>query len=166
MIASVCVASVATSGQTGKVVGATRWSRSARREWCCDDPGSADGSRLPRKTFFHARPYRRSDTRSIARCLVKTFSRADSSASAPTRWGSIPTHFDRHFLAWTRGDGWHHTRWDRTEAVFATEGKVHVAVDFTRYREDGSVIGHYFSLYIVTCQDGHWGIQVGSGNGT
>ena len=36
----------------------------------------------------------------------------------------------------------------------------------TRYREDGSVIGRYFSLYVVTCQDSHWGIQVGSGNGT
>ena len=71
-----------------------------------------------------------------------------------------------HFFRATAADGWHHTRWDRTEAVFETEGKVHVAVDFTRYREDGSVIGHYFSLYVVTCQNGHWGIQVGSGNGT
>ncbi|HEY5635723.1 MAG TPA: hypothetical protein VIS77_02390 [Burkholderiales bacterium] len=70
-----------------------------------------------------------------------------------------------HFFRATEADGWHHTKWDRTEVVFATEGKAHVAVDFTRYREDGSVIGRYFSLYIVTCQDGHWGIQVGSGNG-
>ena len=70
-----------------------------------------------------------------------------------------------HFLRTTE-DRWHHTGWDKTEVVFATEGKAHVAVDFTRYREDGSVIGHYFSLYVVTCQDGHWGIQVGSGNGT
>ena len=71
-----------------------------------------------------------------------------------------------HFFRATSPDGWHHTRWDKTEVVFATEGKAHVAVDFTRYREDGSVIGRYFSLYVVTCQDGHWGIQVGSGNGT
>lgn len=71
-----------------------------------------------------------------------------------------------NFLAGVRSDGWHHTRWDKVEAVFCTEAKVHVAVDFTRYREDGSVIGRYFSLYVVTCQDGHWGIQVGSGNGT
>ena len=78
-----------------------------------------------------------------------------------------PEDYDfSHFLKWTSGDGWHHTGWDKTEVVFATEGKVHVAVDFTRYREDGSAIGHYFSLYVVTCQDGHWGIQVGSGNGT
>lgn len=71
-----------------------------------------------------------------------------------------------HFFRATSRDGWHHTKWDKTTAVFATVGKVHVAVDFTRYREDGSVIGHYFSLYIVTCQAGHWGIQIGSGNGT
>lgn len=70
-----------------------------------------------------------------------------------------------HFFRTTRADGWHHTKWDNTEVVFATEGKAHVAVNFTRYREDDSVIGQYFSLYIVTCRDGHWGIQVGSGNG-
>ena len=70
-----------------------------------------------------------------------------------------------HFHRTTRHDAWHHTEWDRTEVVFATAGKAHVAVNFTRYREDGSVIGRYFSLYVVTCQDQHWGIQVGSGNG-
>ena len=78
-----------------------------------------------------------------------------------------PEDYDfSHFYRATSADGWHHTSWDKTEAVFAAEGKVHVAVNFTRYREDGSVIGRYFSLYIVTCQNGHWAIQVGSGNGT
>lgn len=78
-----------------------------------------------------------------------------------------PEDYDfSHFLRTTDPDAWHHTGWDRTEVVFETEGKVHVAVDFTRYREDGSVIGRYFSLYVVTCQDGHWGILVGSGNGS
>lgn len=71
-----------------------------------------------------------------------------------------------NFLGTVKKDGWHHTGIDRSELVFATEGKAHVALHFTRYREDGSVIGRYFSLYIVTCVDGHWGIQVGSGNGT
>jgi len=74
--------------------------------------------------------------------------------------------FGAYFLSRTSKDGWHHTVWDKTEVVFATEAKAHVAVDFTRYREDGSVIGRYFSLYVVTCQDGHWGIQVGSGSGS
>jgi hypothetical protein len=74
--------------------------------------------------------------------------------------------FGDYFLSRTSKDGWHHTVWDKTEVVLATESKAHVAVDFTRYREDGSVIGRYFSLYIVTCQDGHWGIQFGSGTGS
>lgn len=69
------------------------------------------------------------------------------------------------FLAKTGPDGWDHTVWDKTAVVFAAPGKAHVAVDFTRYRADGSAIGRYFSLYIVTNQDGHWGIQIGSGNG-
>jgi len=78
-----------------------------------------------------------------------------------------PEDYDfRHFYDRTSRDGWHHTVWDKTQVVLATEGKAHVAVDFTRYREDGSVIGRYFSLYVVTCQDGHWGIQFGSGNGS
>lgn len=78
-----------------------------------------------------------------------------------------PEDYDfSHFFRTTSADGWHHTRWDRTEAVFVTEGKAHVAVEFTRYRADDTVIGRYFSLYIVTCQNGHWGIQIGSGNGS
>ena len=78
-----------------------------------------------------------------------------------------PEDYDfSHFFRRTGPDGWHHTMWDRTEVVFATPSKAHVAVDFTRYREDGSVIGRYFSLYVVTFRNGHWGIQFGSGSGS
>ena len=81
------------------------------------------------------------------------------------RFENPPDYDFSHFYRATSPDGWHHTRWDKSEVVFATEGKAHVAVNFICCREDDSVIGHYFSLYIVTRQDGHWGIQVGSGNG-
>jgi hypothetical protein len=78
-----------------------------------------------------------------------------------------PEDYDfSNFYNKTSKDGWHHTVWDKTTVVYATEGKAHVAVDFTRYREDGSAIGRYFSLYVVTCSNGHWGIQFGSGNGS
>ena len=70
------------------------------------------------------------------------------------------------FLDRTSKDGWHHSAWDKAEVVFATADKAHIAIDFTRYREDGSVIGHYFSLYVVTRRDGRWAIQAGSGNGS
>ena len=61
-----------------------------------------------------------------------------------------------------RATGWHRTEWDRREVVQVGERKVHIAVRFTRYREDGSVIGTYNSLYIVTKRNGRWGIQARS----
>lgn len=63
-------------------------------------------------------------------------------------------------------DGWHHSAWDKTEVVFTTVAKAHIQVNFTRYREDDSIIGHYFSLYVITFRDGRWGIHAGSGDGT
>ena len=74
-------------------------------------------------------------------------------------------HFE-YFRKLTEADGWHHTEWDKIEIVFATDAKVHVAVNFSRYREDNSLISRYFSLYVVTYRNGHWGIQAGSGDGT
>ena len=40
--------------------------------------------------------------------------------------------------------------------------KVHIDTQFTRYREDGSVIATYESLYIVTLEDGRWGVKMRS----
>lgn len=70
------------------------------------------------------------------------------------------------FLAVTQKDGWHHSAWDKVDVVFTTEGKAHIGVNFTRYRQDDSVIGKYFSLYIVTLHEGKWAIQAGSGDGS
>ncbi len=66
--------------------------------------------------------------------------------------------FDR-FIKQT---GWHYTLWDHRHAVQSKEDKVHFAVQFTRYRVDDSVIGHYPSLWIVALIDGKWGVQARS----
>ena len=60
------------------------------------------------------------------------------------------------------GDGWHHSGWDRREVIHAGADKVHLDTRFTRYREDESVIGHYDSIYVVTNENGHWGIKARS----
>jgi hypothetical protein len=39
---------------------------------------------------------------------------------------------------------------------------VHLKVAFSRWRADGSLIGRFETIYIVTLQDGHWGIQARS----
>ena len=46
--------------------------------------------------------------------------------------------------------GWHHSQWDHRNIVQASADKVHVDTQFTRYREDGTKIKTYESLYILT----------------
>ena len=57
------------------------------------------------------------------------------------------------------GDGWHHSAWERREIIHAGVDKVHIDTRFARYRADNSVIGHFDSIYIVTLDEGHWGIK-------
>ena len=65
----------------------------------------------------------------------------------------------------TRADGWHHSVLIKMEAIYTSPAKAHVSLTFRRLRADNSEIGVYYSLYIITKIDGHWGIQGGSGNG-
>ena len=62
-------------------------------------------------------------------------------------------------------DNWSYSRWDARELVQFDERKAHVVLSYTRFRADDSVIGTYQSLYIMTRQDGQWGIQVRSSFG-
>jgi hypothetical protein len=69
---------------------------------------------------------------------------------------------DYHNLVWN-GDGqsagWERSAWDSLEVIDAGPDKVHFRVRFTRLQGDGSAIGSYRSLYIVTFRDGRWAIQ-------
>jgi len=60
------------------------------------------------------------------------------------------------------GIDWHHSKWDRRRIISSSPDKVHVDTKFTRYRADGSKIGTYDSLYIVTKEDGRWGVKLRS----
>ena len=55
--------------------------------------------------------------------------------------------------------GWHRSEWLRRNILHSSDDKVHFDTRFGRYREDGSTIGEYDSIYIVNKQDGHWGVQ-------
>jgi hypothetical protein len=63
---------------------------------------------------------------------------------------------------WQAITDWHHSRWDRRRIVHATADKIHVDTKFTRYRANGSRIGSYESLYILTKEDGRWGVKLRS----
>ena len=56
------------------------------------------------------------------------------------------------------GTGWDHSAWDHHRVLHSSDDKVHFDTRFTRYRADGSTIGTYDSIYIVTRQEGHWGV--------
>ena len=60
------------------------------------------------------------------------------------------------------GDGWARSRWDERTPIHVGADKVHLEVRFSRFRADGSLIGAFETIYIVTRQDGHWGIQARS----
>lgn len=65
-------------------------------------------------------------------------------------------------LVWSRtgqSAQWGRSAWDYVEVIDAGDDKVHFRVQFTRYRPDGTIVGSYRSLYIVTLKDGYWAIQ-------
>jgi hypothetical protein len=123
-------------------------------------------------------PSGQSDDVTAARAAMDGFMAAFNAEDADalrTRWFHFPhVRFhsgtvtvmekpeDLQMLVWTRkgqAADWGHSSWDYVEPFDAGPDKVHFRVQFTRYRADGSVIGRYKSLYIVTCKSGRWAIQ-------
>lgn len=72
-----------------------------------------------------------------------------------------PESYFADFLA-RAGEGWHHSAWDERRPIAAAPDKVHLDVTFTRFREDGSVLGRYRSLWIIALLEGRWAAQVRS----
>lgn len=57
---------------------------------------------------------------------------------------------------------WDHSAWEKREIIHSGPDKVHINTRFTRYRKDGSIIGGFDSIYVVTCEEGHWGVKARS----
>ena len=58
--------------------------------------------------------------------------------------------------------GWNHTCWDSRVVIQSNENKVHLVVTYSRYRADGSKIGTFPSIWIMTRQDNRWGFKLRS----
>jgi len=59
-------------------------------------------------------------------------------------------------------EGWDHSTLDLVDAVQVSEDKVHFKIIFSRRRADGSPYRTAPGLYVVTKQNGHWGLQLQS----
>jgi len=60
------------------------------------------------------------------------------------------------------GAEWDHSQWGRLRILHTSPDKVHVDTLFIRYRRDGSIIGAFESLYVVTKEEGRWGVKLRS----
>jgi len=58
--------------------------------------------------------------------------------------------------------GWDHSAWDHRNIIQASEDKVHVDTRFSRYKADGTKIGVYESLYVLTRENDRWGVKLRS----
>ncbi len=58
-----------------------------------------------------------------------------------------------------REAGWDHSEWNHRNVIHVGADKVHLDVQFTRYRADGSVIGVFPAVYVIVQQEGRWLIQ-------
>ena len=56
-------------------------------------------------------------------------------------------------------EGWHHTVLDLVEPVQVWDKKAHFKVQYSRLKADGTKYMTHEALWIVTTDEGHWGVQ-------
>ncbi|MYZ39099.1 MULTISPECIES: hypothetical protein [unclassified Streptomyces] len=54
--------------------------------------------------------------------------------------------------------GWHHSAWDEVEFPQVSADQVHAQVRFGRHDAEGQPLGVFDSVYVVTRQNGRWGV--------
>ena len=57
---------------------------------------------------------------------------------------------------------WDHSHWLAHEVTLASPQKVHVLTTIRRFSKAHEQLATFKSLYIVTLEDGHWGVKVRS----
>ena len=115
---------------------------------------------LAAMTFMDA--FNAADPKAARRCLDYPHARVGAEGTLvvnETADDQMPGDFFNTFRERT---GWNHSCWDLREVIQSSETKVHLKVTFSRYRADGSLIGAYPSIWVMTEQDGHWGIKMRS----
>lgn len=69
---------------------------------------------------------------------------------------------DKFFNRFVNTYGWNHSTWDYRRVVQSGPLKIHLLIQFSRYRIDGTKIGSFPSLWVITNQNEHWGIKMRS----
>ena len=55
--------------------------------------------------------------------------------------------------------GWRRSTYHDKRVVLSSPNKVHLLVDYSRDGEGGAVLSRHANLWIVTFEDGRWGVK-------
>jgi hypothetical protein len=128
-----------------------------------DDEAAATGAGALATTDAFLATFNAGDARGHAATLAYPHIRL---ASGDVRiWPTIEratAAMEQVFPALRAATGGDHSVWDHRHVIHAGADKVHLDVQFTRYRADGSVIGTYPAIYVVITTDEGWRIQARS----
>ena len=69
---------------------------------------------------------------------------------------------DRKVFEFLTGNGWDHSHWIKRDITMVSPDKVHVSTVFQRFDKDNNDLGSYQSLYIMTKEEGKWGVKARS----
>ena len=93
---------------------------------------------------------------------ISNFPRLSLGANGQIVVRETPEEITIDFDLLRAAEGWDHSTLDLVDAVQASEDKVHFKIVFSRRRADGSPYRTAPGLYVVTKQNGHWGLQLQS----
>lgn len=117
------------------------------------------------------------EARAVMAAFMETFNARDEARWADTLQfphvrlasGTVTVYPDKAaFVAamdldsFAADSGWHHSAWDDMRVIQVSPTKVHIAVVFSRFRADNSLIASFDSLYIIEQIDGRWGVRARS----
>lgn len=117
------------------------------------------------------------EARAVMAAFMETFNARDEARWADTLQfphvrlasGTVTVYPDKAaFVAamdldsFAADSGWHHSAWDDMRVIQVSPTKVHIAVVFSRFRADNSLIASFDSLYVIEQIDGRWGVRARS----
>jgi hypothetical protein len=70
--------------------------------------------------------------------------------------GQLPPGFFDDLAA---GTGWARSTYHAKRVVLAAPRKVHLLIEYSRDRDDGTIISRHANMWIVTFEDGRWGVK-------
>ncbi|MEE2777818.1 MAG: hypothetical protein VYE73_13775 [Acidobacteriota bacterium] len=125
-----------------------------------DDPTALDTAKVAALATVEAYLRSFNDRDEVSWAATLNYPHVRVASGGVTTWATADDYveyfdFDRFAARF----GWHHSAWESIEAVQLAPEAVNVALVFSRFDADDNKLATFNTLYLVTRQDGHWGIR-------